>query len=60
MLRSMLPGALRARFVQEEEPNPGRSFAMVVLAIVNLVGGRISEGARLCCLCFCCLRVVTW
>ncbi len=51
VLRSMLPGTLRARFLQPAQPDPGAAFALVVLAIVNLVGGRISEGARLRCLC---------
>lgn len=44
VLRSMLPAALRTRFVQTE-PEPARAFAMVVLSIVNLAGGVISEGA---------------
>ena len=45
VLRSLLPAALRTRFVQADAPDVGRAFAMVVLSIINLAGGSTTEGA---------------
>ena len=44
MLRSLLPAPLRARLLPDSGADAERAFALVVIAIINLNGGKRVQG----------------
>lgn len=49
VLRSLLPEAMRTAFVMPASPEPAPAFELLVMSIITLAGGSISEGEHVPC-----------